>query len=528
MFNSDFYPTPENVILQMLEGYDITGKTVLEPSAGKGNIVDFLKNGGASVIACEKNEDLRKILNTKCQVIGDDFLKVESHQVSHIDLIVMNPPFSADEKHILHAWNIAPAGCQIIALANLRTLENRHSKDRERLGGIIEENGSYIDLGDCFTEAERKTGVEVALIKIQKPGSNYNQEFEGFFMDDDPEETQENSIMPYNVVRDLVNRYVEAIKIFDKQIKQAVKMEAVLSDYFSHDIALTLTQDGAPQTRNEFKKSLQKSGWKYIFSKMNMQKYATKGLREDINKFVEKQVNIPFTMKNIYKMLEMVVGTQESRMDRAIVEVFDKLTEHYHENRYNVEGWKTNSHYLINEKFIINGMCATDKWNNDSIKVQTSYGKNFERIEDMMKAMCFITGDNYDNFVELDKQIRYRYKVYSNGKYIDCAQDENSYSSGLESIKKKLYDAGRPVEVVDLEPLYGQWFDWGYFEVKAFKKGTMHFKFKSPELWAKFNQRVAKIKGYVLPESVKKTEKKPENQETRQPVKVKILATIRV
>ena len=63
LFNEkDFYPTPENVILQMIEGYNFEGKTVLEPSAGKGNIVDVLLSNGASVIACEKNEDLKKIV----------------------------------------------------------------------------------------------------------------------------------------------------------------------------------------------------------------------------------------------------------------------------------------------------------------------------------------------------------------------------------------------------------------------------------------------------------------------------------
>ena len=83
-----------------------------------------------------------------------------------------------------------------------------------------------------------------------------------------------------------------------------------------------------------------------------MQKYATKGLKEDINKFVEQQENIPFTMKNIYRMLEIVIGTQSQRMDKAMIEVFDKVTERYSENRYNLEGWKANSHYLVNKKFI--------------------------------------------------------------------------------------------------------------------------------------------------------------------------------
>ena len=47
------------------------------------------------------------------------------------------------------------------------------------------------------------------------------------------------------------------------------------------------------------------------------------------------------------------------------------------------------------------------------------------------------------------------------------------------------------------------WHDWGFFEFKAFKKGTGHFKFKDDNVWALFNQNIARIKGFPLPESFK-------------------------
>jgi hypothetical protein len=34
MFNNDFYPTPKEVIETMLQGLDLYGKNVLDPSAG--------------------------------------------------------------------------------------------------------------------------------------------------------------------------------------------------------------------------------------------------------------------------------------------------------------------------------------------------------------------------------------------------------------------------------------------------------------------------------------------------------------
>ncbi len=169
MFNKDFYPTPPNVIQIMLHGYEIQGKVFLEPEGGAGDIVDYLYlNGAKEVISCEKNPDLRTILKTKCKVIADDFLTVKSEDVSHIDFIIMNPPFSADEKHILHAWDIAPEGCPIIALCNIQTVKNQYYSRRRSLGAIIEDYGSYEDLEDCFSDAKRKTKVHVALVKLEK------------------------------------------------------------------------------------------------------------------------------------------------------------------------------------------------------------------------------------------------------------------------------------------------------------------------------------------------------------------------
>lgn len=52
---------------------------------------------------------------------------------------------------------------------------------------------------------------------------------------------------------------------------------------------------------------------------------------------------------------------------------------------------------------------------------------------------------------------------------------------------------------------YGQWFEWGFFRVRKYKKGTIHFEFKDEKVWAAFNQRVAKLKGYPLPEKREQT-----------------------
>ena len=59
MFNQEFYPTPAEVIEIMLQGETIENKTILEPSAGKGDIVDYLNEYGAkNVLTCEINQEI--------------------------------------------------------------------------------------------------------------------------------------------------------------------------------------------------------------------------------------------------------------------------------------------------------------------------------------------------------------------------------------------------------------------------------------------------------------------------------------
>ncbi|WP_282638076.1 DUF4942 domain-containing protein [Sphingobacterium thalpophilum] len=457
MFNKDFYPTPRHVISQMLAPYELLGKTMLEPSSGKGDIIDYAKSRGANVLCCEINPDLATISSSKAKLIAKDFLTVTSDKISHVNVIAMNPPFSADEQHILHAWNIAPDGCEIVALCNWQTLANPFSKTRKELSAIISNYGYSENIGDLFSDAERVTGIDIGLIRLTKPATA-DSGFEDYFTDeqDDPEK-HENGLMSYNAVREVVQRYVNAVKLYDQVLETAVKMNE-LTSHLAHvkDVVFTCTQDKVQVSRDDFAKELQKKSWGWIIGKMNLQKYSTRGLMDDINKFVEQQKNAKFTMKNIYLMLDAIVQTAGQRMDKALLEVFDNLTMHYHENRWNVEGWKTNSHYLVNKKFIEPYIAPLSRWGSMDINSNRA-----DRLDDLDKALCYITGQPWSN----------------ERRFYPCVDRGN----------------------------YGEWFDWGFFEVKLFKKGTGHFKFKDENVWALFNQQIARIKGFPLPESVRRS-----------------------
>jgi hypothetical protein len=114
-----FFPTPEDAIRKLLEGLEIdSSMRILEPSAGKGDIADYLKRIApqATLEVCEINYRLREILEMKGhKVVGSDFME---YNVADYDLVVMNPPFekSQDIDHVFHAFDLLKPGGRLIAI----------------------------------------------------------------------------------------------------------------------------------------------------------------------------------------------------------------------------------------------------------------------------------------------------------------------------------------------------------------------------------------------------------------------------
>lgn len=183
--NADFYPTPEALAARMVDMVDTKRvHFVLEPSAGKGDLVDKLqskmrydgysnitdKHGSDVEIDCiEKDGNLQNLLKgAGKRLVYDDFLKFETFK--KYDLILMNPPFSEGDKHLLKALEMMKNGGQVVCLLNAETLKNPYSNIRKELLQKLEQlNAEIRYLEDAFTEAERQTTVEVALIYVDIP-----------------------------------------------------------------------------------------------------------------------------------------------------------------------------------------------------------------------------------------------------------------------------------------------------------------------------------------------------------------------
>ena len=464
-FNRDFYPTPHEVIEQMLSLSDIRGKIILEPSAGSGNIVDFLqKNGAKKVIACEINTKLQAIIAGKCELIASDFLTVTPDMISHIDMIVMNPPFSAEEAHILHAWEIAPEGCEIISLCNSSLLSRNYYERREKIRELIDNNGNSQRLGEVFKTAERQTSVDVSVIRLYKPRTG-EHEFDDFFDMTEDDEPNTQGIVRYSYVQDIVSKYKDAVELFDTVMEGNNRMNELCNSMGVQPIVFGARKAAEESsyvkttvTRDVFKKTLQKSLWRHVFNQFGMEKYVTQNVINELNRAIELASDMPFTMKNIYRMAQMLVATHGNRMQQTLVETFEYICSLSAENSTAGEKWKTNSDYMINRRFIVPYLTSYDKYmTRTNYYVSLGYYREYTKIDDIVKALCHITGKNYD--------------------------DISNISTFVHETRMN----------------WGQWYEWGFFRIRGYKKGTMHFEFVDENVWYKFNQAVASAKGWQLP-----------------------------
>ena len=112
---TECHVTPPEVAARMVDYLELSPDlSVLEPSAGTGNIIDALK-GHKNITAVELNYSLCKILRNRINPIQQCFLEYAAEPRS-FDRVIMNPPFKKIKAHINAALNCLAPGGLLIAL----------------------------------------------------------------------------------------------------------------------------------------------------------------------------------------------------------------------------------------------------------------------------------------------------------------------------------------------------------------------------------------------------------------------------
>ena len=175
--NEEFYPTPPELADQMLDGLEVGYRdAILEPSAGKGDLVEAIKRALAYkrynddyLDTIEIDPELRHILKGKeIRVVHDDFLTFDT--MLRYDWIIMNPPFSRGDAHLTKALDLLKPGGTCLCLLNAETLRNPHTKLRKALKQRLKDwDYEKTLIPGAFKNAERQTNVDIVMIRVKRP-----------------------------------------------------------------------------------------------------------------------------------------------------------------------------------------------------------------------------------------------------------------------------------------------------------------------------------------------------------------------
>ncbi|WP_425203657.1 DNA N-6-adenine-methyltransferase [Priestia megaterium] len=500
--NPDFYPTPAHLIRKMTSKIEWkTVQSVLEPSAGKGDLVEaiykqfdytqsYRRTKKFDVDVIEYDENLRHVLSgKKHRVIADDYLNF--HTYKQYDLIFMNPPYSSGDKHLLKAIEMIESqqkSGQILSLLNAETLKNPYSNTRKELIRKLEEHNAEVDfIENAFVNSERSTSVETALIYINIEGREYDSilinELKKEEMHKENSSYASTSMIDSDFIKGIVEQYNYEVKAGLKLIDEYNKIKPYMLRGFEDNsspvlkLELEYKDEEGSSLENAYIKQIRSKYWQALFNNEQFMGLFTSNLRRKYMEHLEELKDYDFSLYNIYTLRirlskEMVQGVEDT-----ILNLFEEFSHkhYYDESSKNVHlfnGWKTNKSYKINKKVIIPLNGYNEFWG----KYEPTSWKVLDKLKDIEKVFNYL-----DSGLTEDINLT----------------DELKMAEHYQETKK-----------IELK----------YFYVTFYKKGTCHIEFKDMELLHKFNLFGSQKKNW-LPPSYGKTSYKNMTPEEKEIVK---------
>ncbi len=484
-FNIDeFYPTPETLLEKICEGMKWSHvSTILEPSAGKGDICNFIKKAdryeSVEEIDCiEKDKQLQALLRDEgYRVIHDDFLDFKTYK--KYDLIFMNPPFSEGAKHLLKALDIQKHGGSIICILNAETIRNPYTNERKDLvKKLTELNADIQYMAGEFENAERKTSVEIAVIKVTVPEKEKESDYYDMikklkikeYREENPDTTEETALADNDFIKAIVMQYeteLEAGIAFIREywsLRKHIMHSVADKEHDSPILNLKLNRgygDSRAITINGYVKEVRLKYWKALFENPKFTGKMTSAMQSQYQCEINELAAYDFSKYNIMQIKERMEKSVISGIEQCIIKLFDKLTFKYAFNEYSdnihyYNGWKTNDACRINQKVILPWYSAI-KHNYSSRKddLNITEFENLNKLCDMEKALNYLDR-GLTTEVDLTRRL---HEAKSAG------QNKNIHLK--------------------------------FFDVTFYKKGTIHITFTNPELLKKLNIFGSQKKGWL-------------------------------
>ena len=416
--------------------------------------------------------EINMIEQANVNIVHDNFFTYKNYK--EYDLLILNPPFSNGDKHLLKALDIQKNGGQIICLLNAETIRNPYTETRKELLHILDNYNAEIEyVENAFSDAERKADVDIAIINVNIP-KNINDNEKSFFEKvaerkeySEPMFEEFTEIDVADFIKVMINRYkievesgIELIRAYQRMIPY-LNTSFDKNDYHYNDVMLELVINEGFNTKKDLSinRYVQKVRYKYWKALLTNKEFIGK-LPSKVQELYREKIfefsKFDFSEFNI-KALTLEINAQiKTSIEEEAIVMFDKLTvEHAYypectKNRYLFNGWNTNKAWKIDKKVIIPNINVFDDW---SGKPRTSRVTDF--LSDVERILNFFSG-NMTSEINLSKIL------------------DINFSKGItKNIECK------------------------YFELTFYKKGTVHIKFTCPEVIERFNIFVAKNKNWL-------------------------------
>ena len=428
--NKNFYPTPINIIHKMTSHIRFNEiDTVLEPSAGKGNIVEIIndrlkssrgyynRDKSFDIDCIEIDENLQHILKGKgYRVVHNDFLSYNSFK--RYNLIIMNPPFDNGEKHLLKAIEMQEKGGKIVCLLNAETLKNPYSNTRKDLVQKLELYNAEVEyLTNSFIGAERSTSVEVALIKINIPTIEYNSDILTALKQEEQhrEESDINNsqVIAGDFLQGIVEQYNFEVKAGLKLIAEYKAMQPLLLNSLKDEVRknpilkLELNYEDRENTlENGYIRQVRAKYWEALFKSPQFMGLFTTNLRQQYYNKISELKDYDFSLYNIYTIRTELSKEMIKAVEETILNLFEEFShKHYYEesskNIHYYNGWKTNKAYKINDKKVIIPLRAYDIWSSGF-----KYAYNIkEKLSDIEKTFNYLDNGGTEH-IDLEETLK--------------------------------------------------------------------------------------------------------------------------
>ena len=468
-----YYPTPVELADKMVNSItrwnDI--KTVLEPSVGTGSLIKSLlraKTYQEFQIDClEIQPELRGILkeqfeesSTVPKIIGDDFLSFNTFK--SYDLILMNPPFSEGDKHLLKAIDMQKNGGTIVCLLNAETIKNPYSNDRKYLVSLLDKYNADIEcIENGFVNADNPTAVEVALIKIFIPNKKNDDSviLQSLIKGKEipSNDFVVNALDVTDYIQSAINRYNLELEVGFKLLDEYEALKPYMLNSLNSEFSYPILRFEGFDNKEEYLEGTRYKYWNALLCNPKFVGKLPSNLQDDYRQKIDELKDYDFSEFNINQLaLEMACQIKEGIEDK-IIELFDKFTsEHSYypecsKTIHYYNGWKTNKAHKIGKKIIVPHYFLNYRNEYDEYLM-------YSKLNDIEKVLNFL--DDKSNNVDCSLAIK-------------------------EATKNGVY---RNIQL-------------HYFKVTLYKKGTMHITFNDEclPLIDRFNIYAGKKKSWLPP-----------------------------